>query len=164
VDSYEQRAAVRARSIDMTAAQFTRSPTAIGVLIGACLTFGVLAILSIGFPFLLLGLGLAGWQLFAPRRRDSAVGWGVLLGVGIVLLGIGLTHLGDHPCASSRATVHLAPAQTGPVGCGGDHPLPWLVVGGATAALGLLGARLMRDRSRRVAHSERAGIRSAGSS
>ena len=89
----------------------------------ALTVFGFLAALTIGFPFLLLGVGSAMWLVASGRTLPglSAAG-GVMAGMGAILLLIGLLNLDYNPCSDPQGDYDGGD-------CGGWNPVPWLVAG-----------------------------------
>jgi hypothetical protein len=73
---------------------------------------------------LLLGLLVA----FAPYHRDR---WGLLAGVGALLLVIGVLNLDNRSCPEEG---WVARSEGGTHSCGGLVPWPWLAAGALVVA------------------------------
>jgi hypothetical protein len=105
---------------------------AVWALAGLLLAFTILSGFSIGFliaPFAVVALMVA-----ARRAGHGPEATGMVLGTGVTLSVIGLLNLDYDPCPD-RVTVTLEVGEE--VRCGGMDPVPWLLAGGALAALSI---------------------------
>ena len=89
-----------------------------GLLSFSFLSFAGLFALPLGA--ILLGLLIA----YAPDRIDR---WGLVAGVGSILLFVGVLNINSSPCPE-EGWVTVVPGE-GPYSCGGLVPWPWLAAG-----------------------------------
>ncbi|MFL5799071.1 MAG: hypothetical protein ACJ77A_14225 [Actinomycetota bacterium] len=149
----------------MATASTPNHPVAYWILVAVLLGFGMLAIFSIGLPFLLLGLTLA---IVAPWRHRPTVLWPTLDGVLAFIAGVVLTApLGCTTSAVPSAPGVVPPPQTTdcPSAFGLIHYhsqagyIPALIVGVALAALAAATAHRILARPRKAADQEESARR-----
>lgn len=95
------------------------------LLAGGLLSFGIVGAASVGLFVLPLGVVLFGLLVgYAPDPRDR---WGVLAGVGAVVVFVGVLHRNYQPCEAGWVLVPQG--EEGLSSCGGLDGRLWLVVG-----------------------------------
>lgn len=103
---------------------------------GAVIGFAVVSMASVGV--LVLPFGLAALVFCALRVRFGAESFGVVIGAGATLLLIAAINWDSRnlaPCSETgQVSVDLGEQYPS---CGGNDPIPWLVVGLALATAGL---------------------------
>ena len=95
----------------------------------ALITFGVLGMFSIGFPFFVAGIGLTMWLVARRQPTDHRGAWGILVGIGVVLMVIGFITASNSECSEADPSS----------GCEEWSPWPWFGTGGALIAASLIG-------------------------
>ncbi len=113
---------------------------------GALAGFGVIGILSIGLPFLLIGLGMV---IYGVVRFKARAFWGALIGFGTLpaLILIGDIITAPPPCTGQILTL---PPNTSSVSCGYIPDSYYIMAGifGAIALVGMIWPLLRRLRTR----------------
>ena len=104
------------------------------LIAGALTGFGVIGILSIGFPFLLAGLGMV---IFGVIRFKARGFWAALIGFGTLpaLILIGDIITAPPPCTGQILTL---PPNTSSVSCG-YIPDSYYIMAGIFGAIALVG-------------------------
>lgn len=100
------------------------------------LAFSVIAGFSIGFlvlPFAVVALGLTSRR----SRPWPEAPTGMLVGIGAVLLMIAFIQRDYVPCPPQGEPMVLRRGESS--SCGGFNPVPWIVAGVASTAVGVAG-------------------------
>ena len=113
---------------------------------GALIGFGVIGILSIGLPFLLIGLGMVIYGVIRFKARGF---WAALIGFGTLPALILIGDIITAPQACTGQTLTLPP-NTSSVSCGyiPDSYYIMAVIFGAIALVGMVWPLLRRLHSR----------------
>jgi hypothetical protein len=113
------------------------------MLPGMCFAFVVTAV---GVFMVPVGLALVVW-LFG--RRPGVDAFGLLAGIGTVVVWIGSINLNYHACSSGPASLSLpasGAARFVSYSCGGVNGVPWMIVG-ACAVIAAVVLYLVATRS-----------------